>query len=89
MSKRSLIRPLHLLGAIVILAPSAATDAASTAKHAPARASHSIPRAHLGTPPRRNEGGDQWKMLAVGLAAAGYAVRRQTRTLDSLHPLSN
>lgn len=86
------IRPLHLLGAIIISAPLTAANAvaASSAKHPVAKVSHSIPRAHLVTHHReRNEDAETWLMLPVGLAAVGFAIRRQQRSLDSLQPLVN
>jgi len=91
MSKRALIRPIYLLGAAVMLAPIAAASAASPAKHL--KVSHSIP--HAAAAPHRDEhdeGEDDtqpWMMLPVGLAAIGFAVRRQQRALDSLQPQIN
>ena len=90
MSKRALIRPIYLLGAAVMLAPIAAASAASPAKHL--KVSHSIP--HAAAAPHRDadEGEDDtqpWLMLPVGLAAIGFAVRRQQRALDLLQPQIN
>jgi hypothetical protein len=92
MSKPALIRPIYLLGAAVMLAPiAAASAAASPAKHV--NVSHSVPRA-AAAPHRdeHDEGEDDtqpWMMLPVGLAAIGFAVRRQQRALDSLQPQIN
>jgi hypothetical protein len=91
MSKPALIRPLYLLGAAVLLTPIAAASAASAAKHV--NVSHSIP--HAATAPLRDEHDERgddtqpWMMLPVGLAAIGFAVRRQQRALDSLQPQIN
>jgi hypothetical protein len=88
MSKPSLIRPIYLLGAAVMMAPIAAASAASPAKHV--KVSHSIP--HAAAAPHRDEHDDDtqpWMMLPVGLAAIGFAVRRQQRALDSLQPQIN
>ena len=91
MSKPALIRPMYLLSAAVMLAPIAAAGAASPAK--PVKASHSIP--HAAAAPHRDEhvedddGTQPWLMLPVGLAAIGFAVRRQQRALDSLQPQIN
>jgi len=86
------IRPRHLLGAIVILAPLAAANAASGSqpKHAVAKVSHGLPPSHL-LAHHREQGTDAqtWLMFPVGLAAVGFAIRRQQRTLDSLQPLVN
>ncbi len=85
------IRPLHLLGATFLLAPWAATNAASgpQPKHDVAKP-HSLPPAHL-VVHRREQGADAqtWLMFPVGLAAVGFAIRRQQRGLDSLQPLAN
>jgi hypothetical protein len=89
MSKLSLVRPLPLLGAIVMLAPAAA-NAAAPAKHEPAKASHSLPQAHRATAHHeRQDDADTWMMLPVGFAAVGFAIRRQQRALGSLQPLVN
>lgn len=91
MISKTFIRPLHLLGAIILSAPIAANAASgSAAKHAVARVSHSVPRAHLVTHHReRTYDAETWLMLPVGLAAVGFAIRRQQRSLDSLQPLVN
>ena len=62
------------------------------AKHV--KISHSIPHAAAAAPLRdeHDEGDDgtqPWMMLPVGLAAIGFAVRRQQRALDSLQPQIN
>jgi hypothetical protein len=92
MSKPALFRPLYLLGAAVMLAPIAAASAASPAKHV--KVSHSIPHAAAAAPLRdehdeRDDDTQPWMMLPVGLAAIGFAVRRQQRALDSLQPQIN
>ena len=89
---KPLVRPLHLLGAIVIFAPLAAANAASgsVSRHAVAKVPHSLPPSHLVA--HRREGGTDaptWLMFPLGLAAVGFAIRRQQRTLDSLQPLVN
>lgn len=85
-------RPLHLLGAIVMLAPLAAANAASGSqpRHVVARVPHGTAPSHL-VVHRREQGTDAqtWLMFPVGLAAVGFAIRRQQRTLDSLQPLVN
>jgi hypothetical protein len=91
MSKSALIRPIYLLGAAVMLAPIAAASAASVVKHV--KVSHSVP--HAAVAPRRDEHDEReddtqsWMMLPVGLAAIGFAVRRQQRALDLLQPQIN
>jgi hypothetical protein len=88
MSKPSLIRSLYLLGAIVMLAPTAA-NCASVARHVLVKASPSVQHSHLAAPHRNVDHDDTWMMLAVGLAAVGFAIRRQQRVLGSLQPLIN
>ena len=91
MSKPALIRPIYLLSAAVMLAPIAAASAASAAKHV--KVSHSSP--HAAAAPQsdvhdEDDGDTQpWMMLPVGLAAIGFAVRRQQRALDLLQPQIN
>jgi hypothetical protein len=102
MKRPSLLRPLHLLGAIVILAP-AATNAASPGRLAAspgrlgvARASHNS-GVHLVAPrhernshaEHNNTDAETWMMLPVGLAAVGVALRRRQRAFDSPRPLAN
>jgi len=95
MKRPSLLRPLHLLGAIVILAP-AATNAASPARLGVARASHNS-GVHLVAPrhernsnaKHNNNDAETWMMLPVGLAAVGVALRRRQRAFDSPRPLAN
>jgi hypothetical protein len=86
------VRPLHLFGAIIILAPLAAANASSgpQPKHSVAKVSHSIPPSHLvAHRHERSTDAETWLMLPLGLAAVGFAIRRQQRTLDSLQPLVN
>jgi len=91
MSKPALIRPIYLLSAAVMLAPIAAASADSPAKHV--KVSHSIPHAaaaaHRDERDERDDDTQPWLMLPVGLAAIGFAVRRQQRALDSLQPQIN
>ena len=95
MKRPSLLRPLHLLGAIVILAP-AATNAASPARLGVAQASHNS-GVHLVAPrhernrnaEHNNNDAETWMMLPVGLAAVGVALRRRQRAFDSPRPLAN
>jgi hypothetical protein len=88
MSKPVLIRALHVLGAMVILAPTAASSAALASKHAQASAAHLSPRAHPAA--HRHERDDQtWMMIPVALAAVSFAIRRQQHALDSLQPQVN
>jgi hypothetical protein len=79
------IGPMHLLGAAVMLAPMAAASAASPAKHA--MVSHAV--THAPTTARhaaRDDDTQTWMMLPVGLAAIGFAIRRQQRAVDLLQP---
>lgn len=80
---KPLIGPIHLLGAALMLAPLAAMSAASPEKHAkvsrvtdaPAAAHHQV-----------HDDDQTWMMLPVGLAAIGFAIRRQQRVIDPLQP---
>ena len=95
MKRPKLLRPLHLLGAIVILAP-AATNAALPGRLGVARASHNS-GVHLVAPrhgrnsnaEHNNNDAETWMMLPVGLAAVGVALRRRQRAFDSPRPLAN
>jgi hypothetical protein len=88
MSRPSQIRPLQLLGAIIVFAPTMAISAAAPARHA--KISHGAPHAELTA--RHHESADDtdtWMMFPVALAAVGFAIRRQQRTVDSLQPQIN
>jgi hypothetical protein len=88
MSSTSLIRSLYLLAAAVVLAPPA-SYAASQAKHSHPKAPHSIPGTHpdASQHERPHFDADTWMMFPVGLAAIGFAIRRQRHALGSLQPL--
>jgi hypothetical protein len=82
------IGPMHLLGAAVMLAPIAAASAASPAKHA--TVSHAVTHAPITAHhPVRDDDAQTWMMLPVGLAAIGFAIRRQQRAIDLLQPQIN
>jgi hypothetical protein len=71
-----------------MLAPIAAASAASPAKHA--TVSHPVPHAPAATHhPVRDDDAQTWMMLPVGLAAIGFAIRRQQRSIDPLQPQIN
>jgi hypothetical protein len=88
MSRPSQIRPLQLFGAMIVLAPAVAASAAPPARHA--KIPHGAPHAELTARPHESgDDTDTWMMFPVALAAAGFAIRRQQRTLDSLQPQIN
>jgi hypothetical protein len=84
---KPLIGPMHLVCAALMLAPMAAS-ATSPAKHATAShpVSHASAAAHR---PVRDDDTQTWMMLPVGLAAIGFAIRRQQRGIDALLPQIN
>jgi hypothetical protein len=83
-----LIGPMHLLGAAMMLAPIATASAASPAKQA--KVSHPVPQTPaVAHHPVRDDDAQTWMMLPVGLAAIGFAIRRQQRAIDPLQPQTN
>ena len=85
---KPLIGPMHLVCAAMMLAPIAAASAASPAKHA--TASHPVSHAPAAARhPARDDDTQTWMMLPVGLAAIGFAIRRQQRGIDPLLPQIN
>lgn len=88
MSQASWIRSLFLLGAIVMLAPVPA-NAAATARQAVAKTTRENPAAHPAAPRHAAAHDNSWMMLPVGLAAVGFALRREPRALGALQPLTD
>jgi hypothetical protein len=75
---------MPLLAAAMMLAPIAAMSAASPEE--PAKISDGVEDAPPAAVHLVRDDDQTWMMLPVGLAAVGFAVRRQQRVIDPLQP---